>query len=180
MFISAPTLTTPRLILRAPKRSDYAAMHAVWSDPIVTKYIGGRVSTPQDTWFRLLRYLGHWPMMGYGYFACFEKDSGAYIGDMGIANQVRGLHPDFDDAPETGWVLSPSAFGKGYATEAMLTLLSWFEATHGLGRTVCMVESAHTASLNVAAKLGYRPFTKIMVGDDPITLLERSESVTHL
>lgn len=172
-LVSAPTLTTQRLVLRAHTRSDYERLHAIWSDKQVTQFIGRRPSGAQDSWFRLMRYLGHWPMMGYGYFACCERDSGAYIGDMGIANHMRGLHPDFDYAPEAGWVLAPEAFGKGYATEAMTTVLAWFEATHGKARSVCMIESAHAGSLNVAAKLGYQPFANIMIGDDPMTLLER-------
>jgi RimJ/RimL family protein N-acetyltransferase len=170
---SAPTLETDRLILRAHTRDDYPALHAAWSDPLVTKFIGGRASTPQDSWFRLMRYLGHWPMMGFGYFACCERESGAYIGDMGIANHMRGLHPDFDHAPETGWVLAPAAFGKGYATEAMMAVLAWFETAHGKQRSVCMIETAHHGSHNVATKLGYRAFTEVKIGDDPITLFER-------
>lgn len=170
---SAPTLVTPRLILRAHTRDDYDALHAVWSDPLVTKFIGGRASTAQDSWFRIMRYLGHWPLMGYGYFAVCDRATGAYIGDMGIANHKRGLHPNFDDAPETGWVLAPSAFGKGFATEAMVAVLEWFEATHGRQRTVCMIESAHLGSHNVATKLGYQMFEEIKIGNDPITLLER-------
>lgn len=112
-------------------------------------------------------------MMGYGYFACCERESGAYIGDIGVANHMRGLHPDFDGTPETGWVLSPSVFGKGYATEATAAVLDWYEGTYGKTRTVCMIETPHKASHNVATKLGYQPFANIMIGDDPITLLER-------
>ena len=174
MDLSAPTLTTARLILRAHTREDYHALHTVWSDPLVTKFIGRRPSSAQDSWFRIMRYLGHWPMMGYGYFALVDRQTGLYIGDVGIANHKRGLHPDFDDAPETGWVLSPAAFGKGYATEAMTAVLDWFEAAHGVARTVCMIETPHLASHNVATKLGYQPFTQVMIGDDPITLLERT------
>jgi RimJ/RimL family protein N-acetyltransferase len=173
VITSAPTLETPRLILRSHQRGDYDALHAVWSDPQVTRFIGGRASLAQDSWFRLMRYLGHWPLMGYGYFAAVEKESGLYIGDMGIANHKRGLHPDFDEAPETGWVLSPSAFGKGYATEGMMAVLNWFHETHGQKRTVCMIETPHTASHNVATKIGYVPFTEILIGNDPVTLLER-------
>jgi RimJ/RimL family protein N-acetyltransferase len=170
---SAPTLTTPRLVLRAHRREDYEALHAVWSDPLVTKFIGGRPSTAQDSWFRIMRYLGHWPMLSYGYFAACDRETGAYIGDVGIANHMRGLHPDFDNAPETGWVLAPSAFGKGFATEAMTAVLGWFEATHGKQRTVCMIETPHHGSHNVATKLGYHSFGEIKIGDDPITLLQR-------
>jgi RimJ/RimL family protein N-acetyltransferase len=170
---AAPTLITDRLILRAHMRADYEALHAVWSDPVVTKFIGGRPSTAQDSWFRIMRYLGHWPMMGYGYFAVCDKESGHYIGDVGIANHKRGLHSDFDDAPETGWVLSPSAFGKGYATEAMRAVLDWFEANHGHQRTVCMIEALHAGSIRVATKLGYRQFTQVLIGDDAIALFSR-------
>jgi RimJ/RimL family protein N-acetyltransferase len=172
-FVSAPTLTTSRLILRAHTRADYEALHAIWSHKEVMRFIGGRASTRQDSWFRLMRYLGHWSLMGYGYFALCERDSGRYIGDMGVANHKRGLHPDFDDAPETGWVLAPETFGKGYATEAMGAVLGWFEAVHGKGRTVCMIESLHTKSHKVALKLGYQPFTEVMVGEDAITLFQR-------
>jgi RimJ/RimL family protein N-acetyltransferase len=173
VLVAAPTLMTSRLILRAHTREDYEAVYGVWSDPLVTKYIGGRPSTAQDSWFRIMRYLGHWPMMGFGYFAACDKETGVYLGDMGIANHKRGLHPDFDDAPETGWVLAPHAFGKGYATEAMAAVLAWFEAEHGPQRTVCMIETPHVNSHNVATKLGYQPFSQIVIGDDPITLLER-------
>jgi RimJ/RimL family protein N-acetyltransferase len=160
-------------MLRAHQRADYEALHAIWSDKEVTRFIGGRASTRQDSWFRLMRYMGHWPLMGYGYFALCERETGRYIGDMGIANHKRGLHPNFDDAPETGWVLAPEAFGKGYATEAMGAVIAWFEATHGKGRTVCMIETAHIGSHNVATKLGYHGFANIVIGEDPITLLER-------
>jgi RimJ/RimL family protein N-acetyltransferase len=120
-----------------------------------------------------MRYLGHWPMMGYGYFALCDKETGGYIGDVGIANHKRGLHPDFDEAPETGWVLGPAAFGKGYATEAMNAVLDWYEASYGKTRTVCMIEAAHTGSINVATKLGYTQFAQVHIGDDPIALFSR-------
>jgi RimJ/RimL family protein N-acetyltransferase len=172
-MICAPTLTTPRLVLRAHTQDDYDAVHATWSDPVVTKFIGGRPATAQESWFRIMRYLGHWPMMGYGYFACVERATGLYVGDMGIANHKRGLHPDFDDAPETGWVLRPSAFGKGYATEAMSAVIAWFEATHGGGRTVCMIQAPHTGSINVATKLGYSQFATVTVAEEPVALFSR-------
>lgn len=173
MHTSAPTLTTPRLILRAHTRADYDALHAIWSDPLVTKFIGGRPSTAQDSWFRIMRYLGHWPLMGFGYFAACDRQTGAYIGDIGIAHHKRGIHPDFDSAPEAGWVLSPSAFGKGYAAEAMTAVLDWFTSVHGKTRTVCMIETAHADSHKVATKLGYHGFCEITIGQDPMTLLER-------
>ena len=168
-----PTLITPRLILRAHTCDEYDLLHAIWSDPVVTEFLGRRPSTAQDSWFRLMRYLGHWSLMGYGYFAVCDKITGAYIGDVGIAQHRRGLHVEFDDVPEAGWVLCSAAFGKGYATEAMAAVLTWFENTHGQQRTVCMIEKPHLASHKVAAKLGYTIFTQVVTGNDVINLLQR-------
>lgn len=175
-MIIVPKLETPRLILRAHRRADYEALHGVWSDPKVTQFIGGRPSTAQESWFRLIRYIGHWQAMGYGYFAICDKASGAYLGDAGFADHKRGLHPDFDHVAEAGWVLAPHAFGQGYATEAMQAALEWLDKEHGSARSVCMIETGHHASLHVATKIGYRPFTEISIGKDPVTLLERTRA----
>jgi RimJ/RimL family protein N-acetyltransferase len=173
MLTSAPTLSTPNLILRAHTRNDYDRLAAMWADPLVFKHIGGRASTAQDAWFRLLRYMGHWQAMGYGYWAVCERESGLYIGDVGLADHKRGLHLDFDGVPEAGWVIRPEVAGKGYATEATGAILAWFEASHGPQRTVCMIESSHSASIKVAAKLGYERFSEITIGQDLISLFQR-------
>jgi RimJ/RimL family protein N-acetyltransferase len=172
-MVTVPTLTTERLILRAHTVNDYETLHAMWSDPEVTRFIGGRASSLQDSWFRLMRYLGHWQMLGFGYFALCERESGAHVGDVGIANHKRGIHPDFDEAPETGWVLSPDAFGKGYATEAMTAVLNWFEATHAKQTSVCMIQMGNEPSMKVARKLGYNVFTQVQMGDASLNLLSR-------
>lgn len=172
MFV-VPTLLTRRLILRGHTIDDYDGLHAMWSDPDVTRFIGGRASSLQDSWFRLMRYLGHWQMLGYGYFALCERETGRYIGDMGIANHKRGIHVNFDEAPETGWVLSPTAFGKGYATEAMQAVLDWFETAHGYQRSVCMIEDGNEPSIKVAEKLGYQTFAQVIMNEVNINLLSR-------
>jgi RimJ/RimL family protein N-acetyltransferase len=172
-MISAPTLITSRLILRAPQLDDVEAMHVMRGDEAVNKHIGGRTPTRQESWFRFLRYLGHWQTLGFGYFSCCDRQTGVFIGEMGIADNKRGFHPDFDHAPEAGWVLVSKAFGKGYTTEAMGAILDWYDGAFGKCRTVCMIETPHSASINVAAKLGYRSFAEAVFADHPVTLFER-------
>jgi RimJ/RimL family protein N-acetyltransferase len=170
---SAPTLTTPRLILRGHARDDFDRLFAIWTDPKVYQFIGGKPSRSQEVWFRLMRYMGHWPMLGFGYWAVVEAETGLYVGDVGLADFKRGLGPDFDGVPEAGWVLAPEAFGKGYATEAMTAILAWYEQNFGPQRSVCMIESAHLASIHVAEKLGYRPFRDVTLGDKQVSLFHR-------
>src|SRR3546814_2786705 len=42
--------------------------------------------SPEDAWNRLLRYAGHWTLLGYGIFAVVEKASGRFIGEIGRAS----------------------------------------------------------------------------------------------
>lgn len=162
--MAAPVLTTARLVLRAHVLSDFERLCAIWGDPEIVRYIGGDVRSRSDCWMRLMRYHGLWPMLGYGYWAACDRETGLYLGDVGVADFHRELGPDFDRTPETGWVLAREAGGRGLATEAMTAILGWCDA-QGFARTVCMIEDGNTASERVAAKLGYRAFR--ILGPEP-------------
>lgn len=169
-------IETDHLILRHHRLDDFDTLHAIWSDPEVVRFISGKPSTHNESWGRLNRYAGHWALLGYGLFATVEKATGAYVGDIGIARYERGLGDDFDPFDEAGWVLAPTAHGKGYATEAMVAIHAWHLSKFGPRRTVCIVSPEHVGSVRVAEKLGYRPFAdRLFPGteDDIVRLFER-------
>ena len=156
MFDAAPTLETDRLRLRAYRRDDLPALLSVWSDPLVMRHVLGRASTEEETWARLLRYAGLWPMLGYGYWAIEERSTGRFVGDVGFADFRREMTPSFGGAPEAGWVLASWAHGKGFATEAVRAAHAWSDANlERVGHTVCMIAPQNTASVGVATKCGY-------------------------
>src|SRR3546814_17524593 len=64
--------------------------------------------SPEEAWNRLLRYAGHWTLLGYGIFAVVEKASGRFIGETGIADFHRGLGDDFDQADRESTRLNSS------------------------------------------------------------------------
>jgi RimJ/RimL family protein N-acetyltransferase len=174
MAIAAiPILTTPRLVLRAHERRDLDACAAMWADPAVTRYTIGAPSPRQRSWTRLLAYRGHWDLLGFGYWAVEEKASGSYVGELGFADFQRGLGPALDGIPEIGWALSPAAHGRGLATEALQAVVAWGDRALGVPRTVCLIHPDNTASLRVAAKLGYREVNRLMLGETPELVLER-------
>ncbi len=121
----APVLTTARLRLRPHVLADYDAACAMWADPIVTQFIGGKPSTPQQTWARLLTYVGHWQVLGFGYWAIESKATGVFIGEIGFADFHRDIIPAMRGVPELGFALASSEHGNGYATEAVGAVLSW-------------------------------------------------------
>lgn len=168
----AAVIETERLILRGHAKADLDACAALWADAEVTRYIGGRPFARDEVWARLLRYVGHWQEMGYGFWALTEKASGQFVGELGFADFKRELDPSFGDTPEMGWALSPAGHGKGYATEAVTASLAWADVNLEERRTVCMIDPENGASLRVARKAGFREFARADY-HGPTILLER-------
>jgi len=153
--VEAPVLETPRLILRAHRVTDFKDSAALWADEAVVKYIGGGVSSDSESWGRLIRYAGTWPLLGYGYWAVERKSDHHFVGEIGFNDFHRDISPSMDGIPEAGWVLSPSVCGQGYATEAVLKVHQWFDEHTEYRRTACIIEPGNKASIRVAEKAGY-------------------------
>ncbi|HEU4669119.1 MAG TPA: GNAT family N-acetyltransferase [Dyella sp.] len=170
---AAPLLETARLRLRAHRVDDLEALHAIWSDPAVYRHIGGKPSTRQDVWFRLLRYGGMWPMLGYGYWAIEDKATGSFIGDLGYADFQRDIAPPLDGMPELGWVVAPAFHGRGYAGEALAAVTAWGDAHFGAHRDVCIISPDNAPSIRVAEKGGFRPWYDATLNDSPIRVFAR-------
>lgn len=174
-FVQAPRLETARLILRAHDANDLDAVAAMWSDPHIVRHITGKPSTREESWARILRYAGLWPLRGYGYWAVTEKTSGAFIGDVGIADFMREMTPPVYQAPEAGWALTPRAHGKGYATEAMSAVLAWADAHLDAPATMCMLDAENAPSMRVAEKCGYREFARATYKGAPSLIYRRAK-----
>ena len=150
-----PVIETERLRLRGHRAEDFRACAAMWGDPAVTRYIGGRPFTQEEVWARVLRYVGHWTLLDFGFWLIEEKATGNFVGEAGLAEFQREIEPAIQ-APEMGWVLVPKFHGKGYATEAVRAAAAWGDAHFGEGRTVCIIHPENEASKRVAERCGYR------------------------
>ena len=167
-----PVIETARLKLRAHRPDDWTACSAMWSDPGVTRYIGGRPFSAEEVWTRLLRFAGHWAWMGFGYWAVEEKDTGDLVGEMGFANYKRDIDPPVT-LPEMGWVLATQAHGKGYATEGARAAVAWGDAHFGSSPTVCLIHPENMRSIRVAAKCGYREMERTTYKGHPTIVFTR-------
>ncbi|MDX2234487.1 MAG: GNAT family N-acetyltransferase [Hyphomonadaceae bacterium] len=171
-----PILETPRLILRAPAIADFDAAFAIRNEDVVTRYINGQKSTPEEVWNRLLRYVGHWAALGYGFWTIVERETGAILGETGFADFHREMTPSFGDTPEMGWVLAGAAHGRGYATEAVCAALAWADAHLKRDRVVCMINPQNAPSIRVAEKAGFRETGRTAYHGEPVNLYERPTS----
>jgi RimJ/RimL family protein N-acetyltransferase len=169
-----PALDTARLTLCGHRIDDLGECAAMWADPRVTRHIGGRPFSGEEVWTRLLRYVGHWSLLGFGYWAIREKASGRFVGEVGFADYKREIEPAFAGAPELGWALAPWAHGQGFATEAVVAAIAWGITHFGAGRrTVCMIDPENLPSIRVAVKCGYKEFARAAYKGQSTILFER-------
>lgn len=172
-MVETPVLQTERLTLRGHTAGDFADSAAMWGDPLVTRYIGGRPFSEEEVWARLLRYVGHWSVVGYGFWVVRESETGRFVGEVGFADFHRSIAPMFEGAPEAGWVLAPWAQGRGFGREAVQALTAWGDQRFAGARTVCIIHPDNAPSIAVAARCGYRPFAESEYHGDPTILFER-------
>lgn len=122
-----PVVETSRLILRGRTLADFSAYAAIWATPEVARFTTVNPLKEEDAWVKFTRMEGLWALTGYGFWIVEEKSSGDVIGEIGLADFKRDLSPSLDGMPEYGWILAPSAQGKGYAKEAVAAALAWGE-----------------------------------------------------
>ena len=172
--MKAPTLETERLVLRAHGVEDFSASAELWSDPVVTRYISGVPSTPEESWNRLLRYVGHWLLLGFGYWVVEEKTTGNFLGEVGFAEYKRAIEPPLGTIPEAGWVFASSAHGKGFAIEAVQAIHVWGASNFKTSKSACLIHPENEPSLRLAAKLGYRELVQGIYKGEPTMIFFRS------
>ncbi len=172
-FDAAPTLQSERLILRAHRLEDFPECASMWGDPNVVRHITGTPFTSEASWSRLLRYAGHWTLLGFGYWAVETKTGRNFIGEVGFANHQRQIKPPLPDSPEAGWALKTATHGKGYATEAVSRIVEWADKHLDCSDTFCIFDPSNAASLKVARKVGYGEDRTCTYRGQPTLVLSR-------
>lgn len=165
-------ITTDRFILRPFERGDYEAYLSMVADP-QPNVPWRQVMSPEDAWHRLVRFVGHWTMFGYGNFAVLEKGSGLFLGETGFWEAHRGMGVGYDDFDETGWSIVSSWLGRGVAFEAADAVHKWYAEAVGRRRTVCMTDPANERSIRIARKLGYGAFQDGFYRGKAVIMFER-------
>ena len=169
----APELATDRLRLLPPLPDDLDAMTSLHGDPAVRGQIGLPPSSREETWHRLLRYIGHWPSVGFGHWMVRDRSTGAFLGEVGLMDSRRATTPSFEGVAEAGWAFLPAAQGSGLANEACAAMLAW--ADHqSIERTVAIIGPDNMASIRLAERIGFAAAGEVRYRDASILLFERA------
>jgi [ribosomal protein S5]-alanine N-acetyltransferase len=143
-------LATVRLRIRPfDPAVDAEPLHELWGDAEAMRFLpgGGKVSVA-DTRRRLEAIREH-DADGWGFWALDDRESGTLVGGA-------GLFPLGWEGPEIelAYHILPSAWGRGYATEAAAALLAAAWRETDLDHVVAVTMPDNAASRRVMEKLG--------------------------
>lgn len=159
-------LESERLLLRPVAETDIDIACALLMDPAVMRYVGGEPYSRERVDMEAQRALRRGAGGCIGIWCVTDKASDEKLGTgvllpLPIEESDTNwdlVQPDAlpDAEIEVGYLLKPSAWGKGYATEACKRLLRFaFEETP-LSEIVAITAAENTASQHVLRKSGLR------------------------
>lgn len=144
-------LETEQLIMREWRKGDFAEYHAMNQDGAVRDYYPGLQSLEKSKAF-MARAAEQDAKHGYFFQPVFEKASGRFVGDLGLA-KIEFDAP-FAGGTEIGWMLKQQYWGQGYAVEMARALLEYAFRTVALPEVVAFTVPTNLKSRRVMEKLG--------------------------
>ena len=151
-------LETPRLTLRRWQEADRAPFAEMNADRIVMHYFEAPFTRQQSN-DAIDRYLPAFDREGFSFFAVTLRDTGDFVGTIGLQT-MRDVVPNLPQpAVEIGWRLAQSAQGKGFATEGARAIVDFAFNKLGINEVVAITALPNRASRHVMEKLGmsHRP-----------------------
>jgi RimJ/RimL family protein N-acetyltransferase len=151
--VTGRAIETERLVLREWRDADLEPFARINADPEVTTFLnGGQPMTLEQTQATIDRVRRHWDDHGYGWFAADLKETGAFIGFIGL--HIPVFLPEVLPAVEIGWRLDRSVWNRGLATEGARASLRFGFEDLDLDRIISIRHRDNLASGRVMDKLG--------------------------
>lgn len=151
-FKDVPVLESERMIYKKIVPENSADMFEYSCLEDVTRYL---LWTPHVSLTQTERYIKllqkKYDSGAFWDFGLTDKESGKFIGTCGITS-----FDDKEKSIEIGYVLSPSFWGKGYATEAARTVMKFCFDTFGADKICAKFMEGNNASMRVMTKLGMK------------------------
>lgn len=142
-------LLTERLELRRWREDDLDQYALIAADPVVTRYLGGPFDRA-TAWRQIAIFMGHREMRGWTSSAVIERSSGRVVGRGGL------WQPEGWPGLEVGWILHPSVWGRGYATELGQAVRDHAFGVLHVPHLISVIDRDNAASIRVAERIGSR------------------------
>jgi RimJ/RimL family protein N-acetyltransferase len=145
---------TDRLVLRTSSESDIEKWMRVLNTPAVTRHLGGMQERHQVE-AKFARVAAAIAQHGLGFWLVQLKETGALIGDCGIALIDTPAAPDaLQNQWQIGWRFGEKYWGKGFAAEAAQAVFEIAFRQAGLPILFAQTSENNQASWRLMEKLG--------------------------
>lgn len=149
--VPAPSLQTPRLLLRPWLPADLEPFARLNADPRVMEHLPGALSREQSDALAG-RIAAHFTERGFGLWALEVPGVARFVGFVGLS--VPRFETAFTPCVEVGWRLAAEHWGRGYATEAARAALAFGFDGLGLTEIVSFTVPANLRSRAVMERIG--------------------------
>ncbi|GLV55314.1 hypothetical protein KDH_21610 [Dictyobacter sp. S3.2.2.5] len=142
-------LETEHLEFRPLTMDDLDDMTALYTDPEVTRFLGGPRS--RDEVQRVLKgYIREYQIYGHSFFATIRKSDRSFIGHCGLLKQeVQG-----QEEIELAYVLARPYWQNNLAMEGTEALKNYGFQKLGFQRIISLIPPDNTVSIHIAEKIG--------------------------
>ena len=140
-----------RIEIRKFTEEDFQEYFMLVSNADIMAMITGRALEHEEAEKRFEKLLcGNKVHESFGSFMVFEKETGDFIG---YGKMILDIESKTE--AETGYMLFPEYWGKGYATEITKLLMEKAEETAVLMKITAIIDPENAASRNVLLKNGF-------------------------
>lgn len=140
-----PILETERLIMRAPRASDYKPF-VEFRMSERAQGVGGPF-TRSEAYGQFGELFGHWILHGFGRWVVADRMSNEPLGVVGL------WYPEGWPEPEVAWSVFANGEGKGIAFEASLAARDFAYSTLGWTTAISLIMEGNTRSFTLAERL---------------------------
>jgi [ribosomal protein S5]-alanine N-acetyltransferase len=142
-------LRSARLVLRPIEPADREALHRLWTDPAVRRFLwDDRVIDFATIDEVIARSTASFAGEGFGLFALRAPGGAELLGAAGIHCLAPGLEP------ELIYSLAPVCWGRGLASEASRAVIADAFGRLGFARVLARTDTPNRASIEVMKRLG--------------------------
>jgi ribosomal-protein-alanine N-acetyltransferase len=148
--VEIPVLETARLRLRGFVPADLEPLGRIYEDEGMLRFLGTfQVGVPRAQ-RTIERSLWMFTLVGFGFWAVDDRESGRLVGRAGLLLQIVEGAPEV----ELAYGFPTEHWGKGLGTEVAVAIRSHAKGPLGLRRIVSLIAHDNTASVRVATKVG--------------------------
>ncbi|MBW4559700.1 MAG: GNAT family N-acetyltransferase [Mojavia pulchra JT2-VF2] len=159
-------LHTQRLSLRPCQIDDLDSLHQLWTEADIRRFLfDDRQISLEEAQSFIEASLESFTNYGYGLWLFFEHHTDQIAGFAGLLHSSQ-------ESPSLIFGTRPQLWGRGYATEAALSVLRYVFDVLGLARVVADVNEPNKASIRVLEALNMSRCRRAIVSERPLLYYE--------